>query len=380
MFFYTKRYKKARFKYFLTFSSYFFTLFPKSTVIIYVMMYHDRNEDIEAILKRIKDEGRGERRRRTIVARSKTGAIALLCLLAGSSSYFLISKYTNGTLHSVETASVVAEIPDDKPVLRLANDERVLLGESQSSYSIDTGDDVNITTDSDNTVKYNVAPGADLTDREPQWDQVIIQRRGFVRLELADGTTVHINSQSRLEFPRFFNGDKRVVKLTGEAYFEVEHDPSKPFVVEAGAMNVSVLGTSFNLCSYESESNVAATLVEGKVVVSMNNGISTALRPGQQAFVTGEGALATRNVDVAMYTSWMQGKFMFNNARLEEICFQVARWYDTNIDFDHDLLKDVRFTGIMLREKPIAELIGMIEKTSAIRFKRQDGGYIIIAA
>ena len=342
------------------------------------MTYHNHNEDIEAVLKSIKDAGRSERRRRIFIARSKISAIVLACMLVGGSSYFLISKYAIGTPGAVE--AVIADIPDDKPVLRLANDERVLLGESQSNYSIDTGDDVNITTDSNNTVKYNVAPDADLKDREPQWDQVIIPRRGFVRLELADGTTVHINSQSKLEFPRFFNGDKRVVRLTGEAYFEVEHDPAGPFVVEAGVIDVSVSGTNFNVCSYESESNVAATLVEGSVVVSMGGGISTTLRPGQQAFVTQEGALATRNVDAAMYTSWMQGKFMFNNARLEEICFQVARWYDTGISFDQDVLKNVRFTGIMLRERPIADLIGMIEKTSAVRFKQQDGGYIVMAA
>lgn len=100
------------------------------------------------------------------------------------------------------------------------------------------------------------------------------------------------------------------------------------------------------------------------------------LAPGEQAYGK-ESELEKREVNVRLYTSWIDGKFMFNNTELEEIAKQISRWYDLQIFFSNENVKKVRFTGAIMKFKPLEDLIRMIEKTSQVRFSVKNKTIVI---
>ena len=158
---------------------------------------------------------------------------------------------------------------------------------------------------------------------------------GQFQITLADGTKVWLNSASSLRYPTSFPGEKRVVELTGEGYFEVAHNAKQPFLVKVNDMEVAVLGTHFNINSYSDEPSVKTTLLEGKVKVS-KAGNYILLNPGQQAVVSplqNEIRIAN-DVDLEEVVAWKNGRFLFNSANIETIMRQVARWYDVDISYE----------------------------------------------
>ena len=162
-------------------------------------------------------------------------------------------------------------------------------------------------------------------------------------------------------------GKERRVVLSGEAFFDVAHDAERPFIVETSRMNVKVLGTRFNVNDYVDNEEVSTTLVNGSVEIASGDQQTFRLVPGEQA--SGKAnELEKREVNVRLYTSWIDGKFLFNNTELEEIAKQISRWYDVEIFFSNENVKKVRFTGAIVKFKPLDDLVRMIESTSQVRF------------
>ena len=145
------------------------------------------------------------------------------------------------------------------------------------------------------------------------------------------------------------------------------HDAERPFIVETSRMNVKVLGTRFNVNDYDDNEEVSTTLVNGSVEIVSGGQQAFRLVPGEQAYGK-ENELEKREVNVRLYTSWIDGKFLFNNTELEEIAKQISRWYDVEIFFSNESVKKVRFTGAIVKFKPLDDLVRMIESTSQVRF------------
>lgn len=192
---------------------------------------------------------------------------------------------------------------------------------------------------------------------------------GEYRFCLPDGSQVWINSASELRFPTRFTGPERVVYASGELYFDVQADADHPFVVEAGDNRVTVLGTAFNLNAYPEEQQVLTTLVRG--VVEFRHGDERVrLKPGQQAVLdAGTQQLNTRQVDVSLYTSWVNGAFEYQRMPLADIVRQLARWYDIEFIFEAAEFRDHPFTGIARRDQTLEEILGMIAKTTGVAFE-----------
>jgi transmembrane sensor len=160
---------------------------------------------------------------------------------------------------------------------------------------------------------------------------------------LPDGTQVKLNSNSHLTYPEKFDGNTREVALIGEAYFDVTHDPSKPFIVHTNNAETKVLGTSFNVNA--NAEVVTVTLVEGKVNVSTPGGNATLL-PNEQASITsGSKDIVTRSVDVAEYTAWVNNRLIFDNMRLEDAFAILENWYNVDITVSNEAIKDCVITA-----------------------------------
>ncbi len=200
-------------------------------------------------------------------------------------------------------------------------------------------------------------------------------RGGFYNLVLQDGTKVWLNAASSLRYPVSFAGKERVVEVTGEAYFEVAHDPGKPFRVKAGEQVIEDIGTGFNVNAYPDEGAITTTLVEGAIRVKQE-GNGVVLKPGEQASIAGgRKKLRVSEADVEAVMAWKNGMFRFNGAGIEEIMRQVARWYDVEVVYEGPMA--VRhYHGAASRNINASEMLKVLEQ-SDIRF-RIEGKKIIL--
>jgi transmembrane sensor len=204
---------------------------------------------------------------------------------------------------------------------------------------------------------------------------VATPRGGTYQVSLPDGTKVWLNSASRLTYAATFDKDayKRRVQLVGEAYFEVAKDKRHPFVVNSQNMELTVLGTHFNVNAYPWEGTTKATLLEGSVRVasfnrhSGNNG-NVILKVKQQASVSGSSGITVKEVDLNAVTAWKNGYFDFNE-HLGSIMDKVAMWYDVEIEYDSEELRKIVLQGEISRNRPLSEILNMITYTGDIHFE-----------
>ena len=158
------------------------------------------------------------------------------------------------------------------------------------------------------------------------------------------------------------------MELTGEAYFEV-NKTGHPFIVSTQGMQIEVLGTTFNISAYPGE-EYQATLVSGSVKVDTGEGQSLVLKPSQQAsLIPGSGNIQVRTVDTAFYTSWVKGKINFKDQRLEDIMRTLSRWYNIEVDYSDEALKNLRFGCYVNRYEEIAPFLELLEATENIHVK-----------
>ncbi len=261
---------------------------------------------------------------------------------------------------------VVAEAPRHEVMLRLANGETVQVRSLQDSVGLREGS-ARIWVDTSSFMAYR--PMQEMQPDTLVYNVLSVPRSCEYRLRLADGTMVWLNSDSELRYPVNFAGRERRVFLKGEAYFDVARNMDMPFRVEAGEMEVEVLGTEFNMNVYGDDGCLRTTLAEGKVRVSYAaTRQACILEPGEQALLE-EGALSVRQVDLRDVVDWKEGRFVFSDLPLEAIVRQLERWYDVEFDFFDPAAKYYRFTGVIMRHKSLQEVLALLEETTDVKFK-----------
>ena len=205
-----------------------------------------------------------------------------------------------------------------------------------------------------------------------------VPRGGEYFMILEDGTKVWLNAATRLKYPVAFVGGIRKVLLEGEAYFEVAHDTTRPFVVETEQAKVTVLGTSFDVSAYEEEGKTWTTLEEGMVEIeSLDRGEKIRMVPGEQiCLIEGKG-MEKYKVETALFTSWRSGRLVFKDMRLEDLMRNMARWYDVKVEFYREEAKDIVFTGDVKKYEDLNEVLEIIELTSDVHFTIEEQRIIV---
>lgn len=324
------------------------------------LLHRDFAPDTEHVLKRIKRE-----RVRQIGFRY-WWKYAALFILPLSVALVLWQGMKNEAEEEHRQFSAVSRPGGERAILKLYDGKTVMLDSTMKSSLIAHEANVRIEMDSNHLLRYSSHDSIGMANVNKN-NELIIPKGGEYQVVLADGTKVWLNSASRLIYPQSFMGKERRVVLSGEAFFDVTHDAERPFVVETSRMNVKVLGTRFNVNDYDDNEEVSTTLVNGSVEIISGDQQAFRLVPGEQAYGK-ENELEKREVNVRLYTSWIDGKFLFNNTELEEIAKQISRWYDVEIFFSSESVKKVRFTGAIVKFKPLEDLVRMIESTSQVRF------------
>ncbi|WP_319591951.1 FecR domain-containing protein [uncultured Draconibacterium sp.] len=184
-------------------------------------------------------------------------------------------------------------------------------------------------------------------------------------VSLPDGTVVWLNSGSTLSYPPEF-GKTRLINLEGEAFFDVQKG-TKPFIVSTSFGEVEAKGTSFNVLAFNNES-LYATLTEGVIAVRLNDDENEVLlEPGQQAFID-NGELKIQKVDTTLFTSWKDGKLIFQKEYLPSLAKRLSRWYNVDIELDDDQrLEELWFTGELEMES-FTEVLELLSATSPIEY------------
>ena len=201
-------------------------------------------------------------------------------------------------------------------------------------------------------------------DAKVDYHKVVVPRGGEYNLKLADGTNVWMFAESEIRFPTRFEGNKREVYLSGEAYFEVHHDPVHPFYVKTKSLDVKVLGTSFNVKAYNNMDVVETSLVEGVVSVKDN-----VLRPNMQAvFHKNTGDFSYRKINGESYRLRKERVFVFDEERLDDILQEMARWYDFEIFYQNPEMADKRFGFKLEKYEHVDTLLDILELTGEVRF------------
>lgn len=294
---------------------------------------------------------------------------AVLVLGLGIGLWFSQPEETG--LSFAEEQEYVNQIVPGKEQARLilADGRKVALGKNNTS--IEVRQPVRITNDSVEGLKYSQLTGQQTEEVVVEYNTLEVPVGGFYKLELPDGSKVWLNAASELRFPVRFAGKKREVYLKGEGCFEVSKDTDRPFVVHLNKADVTVLGTVFNINAYEEENHIYTTLAEGAVAFySHQRAKQLILKPGMQSDMdlkTGETILG--EVDPSVYMAWTEGRFIFQSITLEAMMRQLQRWYDFEVFYCKQELKNYKFRGRLDRDMGIQEALGIIEETTDVRFQ-----------
>ena len=281
-------------------------------------------------------------------------------LLAGGGYYW----WTGGVRDVPLAESGVIHHGSSKARLFLSTGDVVELGKERKSLREQQA--VAIDVEQEGTVAYRDSVAAEETG-DVVYNKLVVNRGGEYRIVLADGSEVWVNSESELVYPVRFTGEKRVVRLKGEAYFKVQADADHPFVVEANGVEVAAVGTEFNVNSRK-EKVVESVLVKGRVEVE-NGTRQVMLTPNQLVVCDVEtSGIVVKEVDVRKYIDWKNGDFVFSDDRLEDVMNKLALWYDCDVVYADAELKEIRLSGDMKRYGEVEEFLHFLEISTGAHF------------
>ena len=212
-----------------------------------------------------------------------------------------------------------------------------------------------------------------LSKRLAQPVTVVTQLGERSQVVLPDGTKVWLNSSSSVEYVAPFFSRQRRVKMEGEAYFEVEHDRRAPFVVSTNGLDIEVLGTRFNIRNDDNEHRVTTVLLEGavKAYASGREQASVRLHPAQQlVFDTRTHAMRLTDCPSAERSiNWIDGRFCFEHDTFGEIVAELKRYYNVDIRFMDNRLRDMRFSGNFRVEDGIYHIMSVLQLTYKFNYR-----------
>ena len=282
-------------------------------------------------------------------------AICAVCL-AGGAWYYTNHQVQMTTTQSYNIAAGTTSaqlILNDRNIILLdSNDDRCIYNELQGIHILQEA----------GNLKYSV-------DKNLPDTLVYNQVRTLTGMEyyvtLAEGTQIHLNAESDLTYPVFFQGDTRKVRFEGEGYFQVSKDKQHPFLVDLGDVTLQVLGTSFNLRAYADEPQIQITLESGALALNGQE-----ISPNEQLIYDKKShTILTRHVNTKEYVSWHEGHFLFRNERLEDILHYLARWYDFTYEFTDEAAKNVRIGTYFERYNSMEPILNMLKRTELVDFK-----------
>jgi transmembrane sensor len=280
-------------------------------------------------------------------------AAASVIIMLSAGVYLWITNAKDAATHPPVVYAPANEVMPamGNVVLKLADGQQIYLDSMQGSIVKEGA----LTVDNENgSLAYIGAAG------KLEYHTLITPGGRQYKLQLPDGTNVWLNAASSITYPISFTGPERKVTVSGEVYFEVAKDKSKPFLVAANDMLITVTGTHFNVKTYINEPYFATTVLEGGVKVSRNTRTVT-LSPNEQSLSDTTGSISiNRKVNVNEIMSWRNGLFHFESADLPTILRELARWYDLEVTYEGVISKESFFV-IVNRNRSLSAVLKALQ-------------------
>lgn len=296
------------------------------------------------------------------------GLMAACVVLFFSISIFQKNDQPLNNLDSYVKSLETKEIPEQVKLI-LNNGQNVTIADTNATISYSkSGEEVAI--GDSKSIKQN-----SVNNQKTVFNTLIVPYGKRSSIALADGSKVWLNSGSKLVFPSSFTKERREVFLEGEAIFEVAHDKERPFIVKSGIQNIEVLGTVFNVSSYQDDEMISTVLKSGSVKIiydpyaSLNSSKELIITPGTLAtYQRNDKAIATKRVDIDSYFSWRDGIFIFKNDSMQSIMKKVSRYYNVQIVIADEALANATFSGYLDVNQPVDKVIKTIQETTKFAY------------
>ena len=304
-------------------------------------------------------------------------AAIILLISVGVLAHRYAHQLTDKVLLTLEADELEDISPGtNKAILTLADGREVVLDDFEGGELIMNRAST-VLKNAEGILAYEPAEANNgLVDRaEVEYHTVTTPNGGQYQIQLPDGSKVILNAASKLRYPVVFSKDNRMVTFEGEGYFEVAPDADRPFLVESithnGRQTIQVLGTEFNLNTYDRKHEIRTTVISGKVEVRHTNAVvPVVLTSGHQSIITQHGSdvsLRVAETDPKFVTAWKDGLFVFDNEELPDLLKRISRWYDVTFIYEEDM-HDVRFQGNYFRNKGLLNLLQNLELTGEMVF------------
>jgi len=345
----------------------------------------DKMDPLKAdmILKEIIGKTKGQTDQVKIRPFYKKWPVAAAVMLLMAASFIYLLKKPSRSSAGPESQTIAKEMKDiapggNKAILTLANGSKVILDSIQNG-SLGRQGNTKVIKVSNGLLTYkaeslNLPAGkaGHKGQSAVSYNTLSTPRGGQYQLVLPDGSKVWLNAASSLHFPTAFTGKERKVEISGEAYFEIAPNPDKPFIVNISSPDgqnkgsVRVLGTRFNINSYNDETAVRSTLLEGSIQILCGDK-AVLLSPGEQAAMNDQEYIRViKNINVDEIIAWKNDLFDFEGNDIRFVMRQIARWY--NVDVKYENTTSAHFMGTISRNVNVSQVLKMLEMTGAVHF------------
>lgn len=265
---------------------------------------------------------------------------------------------------------------EDMITLEMGNDVKPITEDKKQIFTLPSGKKVAVK--EANTLTYEPGYSEELVHNE-----LHIPNGKMFTLVLSDGTEIHLNSGTQIQYPvKFPKTGKREVTIQGEAFFKVARDVDHPFIVKSGEMSIEVLGTSFNVSAYEDENTIHTVLIEGSVSLSHNSNSkeSVLLAPGNKAsWSKSDETLSVYPVDTLLYTSWISGEIVFRDTPFPELIKRLERSYNVIINNGNRELNGKTFNARYNRKvESIQEVMEALKVIVPFEYNIRNHGTMVI--
>ncbi len=295
---------------------------------------------------------------------TKYAAAAILFVSVGVGLFIYVNYRNQQYLAQHQTDIAPGE---NRAILILSNGKKIVLNNAKIGEII-SQDGVKITKANNGQLVYEFTNlTSDEHEIDTRYNTIETQRGGQYQVILADGTKIWLNAASTITFPVKFSNTERRVKITGEGYFEVAKNKLKPFIVDGERQEITVLGTHFNIYDYPEE-KIRTTLLEGSVKVTVKASKITATLVPTQQFILGNRDHSIEKVDTEEVVAWKDGYFRFYDEHLENIMQKVSRWYNVEIVYNDEAVKNELFAAVTTRFVNVSKLLNKLEQTGNASF------------
>jgi hypothetical protein len=337
-------------------------------------LVHDQkslsNVEVSMLWDKIKQSGIS--RKRVAINLNRWTAAASIIVILGITGWFVSQRNSPDIKEINYTSIAVAVNPGNDIKLILSDNSEKTFATKDPAVKYKKNGDILV----DSVILTNEIFAPNKSDKEA-FNQLIVPKGKRSSLTFSDGTRLYLNSGSQVIYPVTFNKKLREIYISGEAYLEVTHDTGWPFIVKTDHLEVKVLGTVFNIKSYPDETNSSVVLVKGSVqaIVKAQKTVMKESELFTLDNTTEKTSLGKANV--LQYVSWKDGWIYCTNVSIENIARELSRYYDVNIQFNDDKVKDITLTGKLDLKTDCQEILNVISFIAPVDYKITEGNIIL---